>query len=365
MEEQPLRIAEVTGIMNSGGVEAVVMNYYRAIDKTKVQFDFFVDETCSFPQREEIERLGGRYFLVPPYSQLIPYLSALIRLFRQNQYKIVHAHLNTISVFPLFAAWIARVPVRICHNHSTAHAGEGKKTALKYLLRPFAKVFATDYFACGETAGRWLYGNRCLEKGRIHVMPNAIDVGRYVFDEQSRRALREELKLGDATFALGHVGRFVYPKNHRFLIDIFRAFHERRTDSVLLLVGEGELQAEIQARAEAAGLKDCVRFLGVRGDVDRLYSAMDAFCLPSFYEGFPVVLVETQANGLPCVVSDVIAKESILQENVSCLSLSQPPEDWAACLDAAKRTERIDAVQAYDIAKCAKQLETFYLSRAD
>ncbi len=162
MGQSPLRVAQITGIMNNGGVEAVVMNYYRAIDKSRVQFDFFVDETSSFPQREEIEQLGGRCFLVPSYAHPLRYVRALLKLFRKHRYTIVHSQLNTMGVFPLFAAWLARVPVRICHNHSTAHRGEGKKNLMKQLLRPFSRLFATHYFACGDTAARWMDSMRSL-----------------------------------------------------------------------------------------------------------------------------------------------------------------------------------------------------------
>jgi len=264
----------------------------------------------------------------------------------------------------LLAAWLAGIPVRICHNHSTAHIGEGKKTILKYLLRPFAKIFATDYFACGETAGCWIYGNRCFRKGKIHIMPNAIDVRKFVFAPRSRQNVREGLGIGNGTFVVGHVGRFVYSKNHTFLIHIFRAFHRICPDSVLLLIREGELLPDIGEQVKTLGLTENVRFLGVRDDVNELFSAMDAFCLPSFYEGFPAVLIEAQANGLPCVISDVIAQESVLQRNVSCLRLSRSPEDWATLLKSVKRVDPAAAVQAYDTQICASRLEDYYLCRA-
>lgn len=364
---QPLRVAQIMGKMDCGGVEAVVMNYYRALDKSNVQFDFFVDKTSSFPQRTEIERMGGRVFLVPPYSHVFSYLGALERAFRQNQYRVVHAHINTMNVFPLFAAWLAGVPVRVCHNHSNAHWGEGLRTLAKYLLRPFARVFATDLFACSEMAGRWMYGNRRFESGKVHVMPNAIDTGRFAFDQAARTAQRTELGIAEDTLVIGHVGRFTFAKNHSFLINMFFALHERHPNSVLLLIGEGELEPAIRQKAQTLCPDGAVKFLGVRQDVNALYSAMDVFCLPSFYEGFSVVLLEAQVNGLPCVISNRVPTEAAIHPNVIRVSLSENAVFWAdACCGATCRESDISSAikQAHDIFCLAGDLAEFYQKRS-
>ena len=359
-----MRVAQVMGIMNSGGVEAVVMNYYRAIDRSKIQFDFFVDETCSFPQRDEIERLGGRYYFVPPYYHVAAYIRTLRKLFRQNDYSIVHAQINTVNFFPLLAARLAGVPVRICHNHSTANWGELKKTLLKYLLRPFASVFATDYFACGERAGRWMYQNRRYNAGKVQIMPNAIPAEAFAFDPQARELLRAEAGVGPDTFVVGHVGRFTYAKNHAFLLDIFRAFHEATPDSVLLLVGEGELESDIKDRIQGLHLESCTRLLGVRKDVNKLYSAMDVFCLPSFYEGFPVVLVEAQANGLPCIISDRVTSEAVQADLTDVLPIGEPAcRQWQESMLASHRMPQSGA-SGSSISEWSKWLECFYASAA-
>lgn len=218
--DKPIRIAQVMGKMMNGGVESVVMNYYRHIDRTKVQFDFFADEDSSLPQRAEIESLGGRIYVVPPYQQIGDYIKQLIALFRENNYKIVHSHLNTLSVFPLYAAKKAGVPVRIAHNHSTAGKGETKKNIMKYMLRPFAKVNATHYAACSRYAGEWLFGKKSMEKGEVTIFNNAIDLDKFRYNEKVRNEVRKELGL-EGKFVVGHVGRFCYQKNHSFLIDVF------------------------------------------------------------------------------------------------------------------------------------------------
>lgn len=360
--EQPIRVAQVLNRMDSGGVEAVVMNYYRHIDRKQVQFDFYFAKDSVFPQREELEKMGAGIYPIPSYTKVFSYHRVLHHAFKRGNYQIVHAHLSTMSVFPLFAAWRAGIPVRICHNHSTAHWGEGKKTLLKYLLRPFAKVFATDYFACGEKAGRWMYGNRCFERGRVHVMPNAIDTKKFAYDEEAKRCLRAELGIPQDAFVLGHVGRFMYQKNHAFLLRVFQRLLSSRQDAWLLLIGEGERMKLIRSEVKKMGIEGKVRFTGTRSDVAKLYSAMDVFCLPSFYEGLPVVALEAQANGLPCLFSDRMTKEVVLTPGARQLSIENP-EPWVKAVQEAQRQNICALPERYDIAFEGEILKNFYIKK--
>ena len=360
--EQPIRVAQVLNRMDSGGVEAVVMNYYRHIDRKQVQFDFYFAKDSVFPQREELEKMGAGIYPIPSYTKVFSYHRVLHHAFKRGNYQIVHAHLSTMSVFPLFAAWRAGIPVRICHNHSTAHWGEGKKTLLKYLLRPFAKVFATDYFACGEKAGRWMYGNRCFERGRVHVMPNAIDTKKFAYDEEAKRCLRAELGIPQDAFVLGHVGRFMYQKNHAFLLRVFQRLLSSRQDAWLLLIGEGERMKLIRSEVEKMGIEGKVRFTGTRSDVAKLYSAMDVFCLPSFYEGLPVVALEAQANGLPCLFSDRMTKEVVLTPGARQLSIEKP-EPWVKAVQEAQRQNTCALPERYDIAFEGEKKKNFYIKK--
>lgn len=357
---EPLRVAQVLNHMDSGGIEAVVLNYYRHIDRSKVQFDFYFAADSSLPQRTELERLGAGLYAIPAYSRPVAYHKALYAAFKQRNYKIVHAHLSTMSVFPLLAAWRAGVPVRICHNHSTAHWGEGVKTLLKYILRPFNKIFATDWFACGETAGRWMYGDGAFDSGRVTVLPNAIDTAKFAFDETARIELRKELGIPQDAFVVGHVGRFMYQKNHRFLVEIFAELCRQKPESRLLLIGEGELKEEIRQQARALGLQDKVIFTGARQDVNKLYSTMDVFCLPSFYEGMPVVAWEAQANGLPCVFADTITREAAQTMKPCFLSLHAATVDWTTAFSLVSKRNTIDVP---DILINADWLKSFYLKK--
>ena len=202
MGSKPIRIAQMMTDMNFGGVEMVVMNYYRNIDRTKVQFDFFALEGSTIPQKEEIESLGGRVFVVPKYTHLKKYEKEIQRLFKENNYKIVHSHMNTLAVFSLYGAKKAGVPNRILHNHSTAGKGETKKNIMKYMLRPFAKIYPTKLCACSKYAGKWIYGKNT----KFRVFNNAIDLEKYKFDPIRREELRKTLGIQDKK-VIGHIGR--------------------------------------------------------------------------------------------------------------------------------------------------------------
>lgn len=325
MENKIIRVAQVIGKANSGGVESCIMNYYRNIDKTKIQFDFLVENTCKIINKDKIEAMGGKVIIIPPYTKIFKYIKELKRIFKEGNYDIVHSNMNALSVFTLFAAWLAKIKVRIAHSHSTTNKKEWKKNLIKNILRPFSKVFATDYFACSELAGRWLFGNRTFNKGKVTIINNAIEVDKFLFNEEVRNQMRKELNIEDK-FVIGHVGRFVEQKNHTFLIDIFYEVQKERPNSILLLVGDGPLYNEIYQKVEKLGILDKVIFAGVHKHPERYYQAMDVFILPSLYEGLPVVGIEAQANTLPCLFADTITKEILINRNVKMIDLENCSE---------------------------------------
>ena len=359
----PIRVAHVMGKMVGGGLEAVVMNYYRHIDRERVQFDFIVDEDSTLVPQEEIESLGGRVFIVPPYQHVLVYQRALMKLFHEQGWTIVHSHENALSVFPLRAAKRAGVPVRIAHSHSTSGKGEHVRNAAKRVLRRFSRVYPTDLAACGTYAGEWLFG-----KGAdFTVFPNAVELGRFAFDPVVRAAVRDELGIPDGAFAVGHLGRFVTQKNHAFLLRIFAHMLPEVPGSVLVLAGAGPLEGEARRLADALGVAESVLFLGQRPDAARLYQAFDCFTLPSLYEGFCVVGVEAQAAGLPCLFSDAITREVSLSPGARFLPLDEGV--WAGALASAAREGAKDraatgSVMDYDIDRTARKLEGYYLDRA-
>lgn len=366
-KKEPIRIAQIMGKWVGGGVEAVVMNYYRHIDRNKIQFDFICDDDSTCIPKEEIENLGGKVILIPPYQKVFKYHKELKRVLKEGQYKIVHSHINALSVFSLWAAKSAKVPVRVAHSHSTSNKKEWKKTLLKNMLRPFSKLFATDYFCCSELAGRWLFGNKTYDEGKVYLLNNAIDVDKFKYNEKVRKTKRKELNIKDKDLVIGHIGRFVKQKNHEFLIDIFDEIHKQNKNTVLLLAGDGPLKEEIQNKVKELKLDKYVKFLGQRNDANELYQAMDAFVLPSLYEGLPVVGVEAQAAGLPCFFSTDMTKETKVLDTTEFIELTESPKDWASLiLKKLKSYKRTDATQeitnnSFNIKIESEKLEKKYL----
>lgn len=348
------------------------MNYYRNMDRSKIQCDFICDEDSTNIPYEEIEELGGKVIICPPYQKVFTYQKFLIKLFKEKKYDIVHSNINALSVFPLRAAKKAGVPIRIAHSHSTSNPKEWKKTLIKNMLRPFSKKYANVYFACSELAGRWLFGNKTFDEGKVTIINNAIDVEKFVYNEDIRKKVRNELKekckseINDDTLIVGHIGRFVKQKNHEFLIDIFNEIHKRKENSVLMLVGQGPLQKEIEEKVNNLGLQDCVLFLGQRNDANELYQAMDVLVLPSLYEGLPVVGVEAQAAGLLCELSSAMTKEIKILSTTNFIDLNLSAEKWAdKIVKDYEKFERKDVSNefennGFDIKKEAKKLEEKY-----
>lgn len=356
--QKPIVVAQIMGKMIGGGVESVIMNYYRAIDRSKVQFDFICDADSTNIPREEIESLGGRVIICPPYQQLHAYSKFLEDLFRKNKYRIVHSNINTLSVFPLRAAKKAGVPTRIAHSHSTTSPKEFKRNLLKNTLKHFSKVYATDYFACGEAAGRFQFGDKAFDKGLVKVIPNAIDVDKFKFDKTARKKLRQEFGFKDSDFVIGHIGRFVTVKNHAFLIDTFAEVKKQKPEAKLLLIGQGPLEQGIKDKVKSLGLEKDVVFAGQRSDTDKCYSAMDVFVLPSLYEGLPVVGIEAQANGLVCFFSNRITKEVLISPRSKFLPLNL--KTWGASIASSSPTRINTLLKQYNINRQAPLLVEKY-----
>lgn len=364
---EPIRVLQVIGIANGGGVESVILNYYEHIDRTKVQFDFIVHNDSPVDISPRVEPLGGKVYKVAPYyKNPVAFVWDIYKIIKKHHYYIVHSNMNTLSAFPLFAAWIAGVPVRILHNHSTTSTLEIKRNILKLILRPLAKLLANRYFACSRLAADWMYGKKMVDKGKVTIIPNAIDLDKFAFNPEKRKALRKELSL-EGKFVIGHVGRFAFVKNHGFLIDVFAEVAKENPEVRLLLIGDGPLKEQIQQKVKNLGLLEKVQFLGIRNDVADLYNAMDLFLLPSHYEGLPVVGVEAQANGLPMIVSDRVTKEMKVTDIVTCESIDKGVSIWEGrvkryilrdqmCIDTYKQMKKA----GFDIITEANNLLKIY-----
>lgn len=358
----PIRVLQVVTHMERGGLESMLMNYYRHIDRERVQFDFLVHRQERAAFDDEIESLGGKLYRLPrlvPWSE--GYLAALNHFFDEHpEYKIVHVHQDCLSSVILRAAAQHNIPVRIAHSHN-ANQDKNLKYPIKLWYKRSIPKYTTNLFACGKDAGDWMFGGAPYQ-----IINNAIDATAYSFNPKKRIEMRHQLGLADKLI-IGHVGRFNPQKNHLFLLDIFAALLKKEPNAVLLLVGGGENMLKIQAKAHALGIAEHVRFLGVRSDVADLMQAMDVFVFPSLYEGLGIVLIEAQAAGLPCVVSDTIPREAYLTDLVTAERLSSSTETWADNILEKRNFPRIDrraeiAAHGFDITTEAVKLQEFYIN---
>ena len=367
-----IKVAQVIGPAAEGGVESCIMNYYCNIDREKVSFSFLVERTSKIIDREKIESLGGEVIIIPSYKKPRKYIKELTKIFRDNHFDIVHSNMNALSVFTLKAAKNAGVKIRIAHSHSTSNSKEIVRNIAKNVLRKFSTKYATHYLACSEKAGRWLFGDKLFDEGKVLVINNAVFIDKFKFDSDLRNKMREAFNIQNQ-FVVGHVGRFMKQKNHSFLIDVFYEIQKRRPESVLALLGDGPEYEKIKEKVVEYGIEDKVLFLGVHKHAFRYYQMMDCFVLPSLYEGLPVVGIEAQMNGLDCYFSDQITEEVKINKNVEFLPLKSSNQHWAeiilqkssVCDSLEKKRERLEFIQnfigsKYDIENEAKNLLSFY-----
>ncbi|MBP3817753.1 MAG: glycosyltransferase family 1 protein [Butyrivibrio sp.] len=366
-EQKPIRVLQIIGIVCGGGVESVIMNYYRNMDRRKVQFDFVIDGKDKSILDDEIVSLGGKVYHVTPYKEnIIKYMHDIYLIMISHEHNIVHDNMNTMAFFSLLPAWLAGKKIRILHNHTTNYLAESEKMKyiMKSCLRPFAKIFANKLFACSNKAGEWIYGSKNMKNGKVRIINNAIDESYFSYSKTNRDKLRRELGISDETIVIGHVGRMVPPKNHIFILDVFKSYHKKNNDSVLMLIGDGPLREKIRVKAKEIGIENRVYFLGHRNDVAACYSAMDLFVLPSLYEGLPVVAIEAQANGLPICMSTAITDEVIIADNAVRLDLRE--DKWVLEMMRLIKRERnctcsILHENNFSIQAEAKKLQDWYL----
>ena len=362
--DEPIRVLHVVTHMNRGGLESMIMNYYRNIDRSKVQFDFLThrpeNEKKDFD--DEIYSLGGKIYHIStlnPFSH--SYLRELDCFFKTHrEYKIIHVHQDCLSGVILKIAKKNRVPVRIAHCHSSSQ-DKGVKYYIKEYYKRSIKKYATQMFACGKKAGKWMFG--CDD---FIVIPNAIDADKYKFNVSIREAMRCQLGIGEKCFVLGHVGRFCTVKNHKFIIDILDELRKLDSNTVGVFAGQGELFETIKEEVKQRNLDNNVLFLGLRSDIPDILQAFDVFLLPSLYEGLPVSIVEAQAAGLKCFISDKVPMDCAITNLVEQIKLEAGSKYWATKILESKEYKRKDTFEQIKAAKFEIQenvayLQTFYL----
>jgi glycosyltransferase involved in cell wall biosynthesis len=369
---EPQRILYVNGgIMHRGGIESYMMSYYRNIDRKVLQIDFIVHGFEKGAYDDEINSMGGKIYRVPVKSKdYFGNIKQIRDIFKSNNYKLIHSHMDAMSSVILRVAKECGIPIRIAHSHNTQHLTTNK---FKFLLNEYARKnitrYATHFFACSEPAGRWLFGDKNSETGKVEYVKNAIDLDKYIFNEETRLRIRKELNIEENDLIIGHVGRFDYQKNHFYLLEIFKKLVQVKPNSKLVLVGDGLLKKQILEKVEELNISSNIILLGIRDDVNKIINAFDIFILPSHFEGLGIVLVEAQANGLHCITSKSTPREVNISGNVKFLSIDNSEMDnWVdAIISNQKSKERkVDLNKfislGYSIKNEAKNLQKMYLS---
>lgn len=367
---EPIRVLHVIGIMNRGGAETMIMNLYRHIDRSKVQFDFVENSREPAAFDEEILDLGGRIYRCPHYNgkNHFTYVKWWNDFFKAHpkEYPIVHGHLgSTAAIYLSIAKKYGAYAIAHSHSSGTDHS---LRSYLYQMMSYNTRNVADYFFACSEAAGKDRFGRKVISGDHYAVLNNAIDVNQFSYNSRVREVVRDELGIGQNQLVVSHIGRYTKEKNHEFILKIFSELRKLGLGARLLMIGDGTLRTHIMQMAEQASLSSDVIFTGVRSDVERLMQAMDVFVLPSLYEGLPVTMVEAQAAGLPCIISDKVPPECILTEGlVDVMPLSASPGAWAEKILAKRAIPRTDrraeiAAHGFDITTEAVKLQEFYLN---
>ena len=392
----PIIVLHVVGRLDIGGAESRIMDLYRNIDREKVQFHFVqhTSDCCAF--EEEVERLGGKVYSVPRFNvkNYFSYKKAWKNLFQAHpEIKVVQGHMTSTATIYLPIAKKAGVEITIAHARS-AGVDPGLKGYLTRFLRRNLYEKCDYRFTCSEMAGESVFGDQKQISRKAIFIPNAIEVDKFKFDQETRDRIRYELGLKDK-FVIGHVGRFSHMKNHKYMIQILeqciRIEKEKRLpETVLMFLGDGELKEEIMEQAVAMGISSRVLFMGNKRDANRYYQAMDYFLLPSLYEGLPGTAVEAQASGLPGIMSDSVTAEAVVTDLIQMRSIKEEPGLWAEKIMETSETSardygRAEAVSgvennrkpdmkdrsyyaqivreaSFDVKEQAKRMQEFYLT---
>ena len=355
------RVLQIVGSINAGGMETMIMNYYRNIDRSKIQFDFLIFTEGKGFYEDEITKLGGKIFkLTSRRKNPIKNYIELRNFFKNNKYDVVQIHQGVTTLLPLKMASKYGVKKIIVHNH-------GINRKIKKVLAPYIEIYvkpkieklATDFFACSENVLDHIYTKNIIKNKKYYICPNAVDVEKFKFNEEIRNRKRKDLNVQN-NVVYGHVGTFTEPKNHKFLIDIFEELYKKDKTSKLLLIGKGPMQDEIKKNVIEKGLENAVKFLGQREDVNELMMAMDMFLFPSLYEGLPVTLVEAQYAQIKILASKTITQEVKISKNIEFIELNK--DKWLQEINNVDNKIYLVENNKFDIKETVKDLEKIYMN---
>lgn len=361
--KRPITILQVIGSMDRGGAETFLMNVLRNIDRKQFRLVFLCFGNDKFDYEDELTSFGAKIRRVPSIDKkrLIKSVTDVMKVIKEEEVDIVHAHIYYDSAFSILAARFTGIKVRIVHSHASGMPLKlGVARAVYYMTQKLIiRQLSSSRIACGDDAGNSLFGNHPFS-----VVPNGIEVSRFLYSATTNESLRRVFSIPTDAVVIGHVGRMDTSKNQKFAIEVFNVYHSRNLNSYLLLVGDGPLRSELEQVVSSYDLKGYVKFLGKRVDVNELYSFINLFLFPSLYEGLGIVLVEAQANGLRCLVSDSVPVEVKLTDTLEFYSLSKTTAQWAKKIKSMDLS-RLDTGKAlkdgpYDIKVGVKVIEKLY-----
>lgn len=360
-KKEPIRVLHILTGLTNGGAETFIMNMYRQIDREKILFDFLLRSDDNV-YKDELERMGSKVYVTSSFPRhFIRNAIETSSFFKNHSYDIVHVHANALLyMFALKCAKKNGVKCRIMHSHNTAML-QMKLLPLHNFNKKRIHNLATDYFACSDDAGKWMFS------GEYTVVNNAINISDFEFNGEKRKKLREQFGIKQNDLVIGHVGRFQEQKNHTFLVDIMSEVVKEQPNSKLVLIGDGDLRASIEEKVKNMGLLNNILFLGARNDVRNLMNIFDLFVLPSIYEGMPLVLIEALGNGLKILSSEAVPNFNIFNEAITTLNLSAGADYWAKEI-LETNVERLDMkknikIAGFDIVEEAKKLQEFYIDK--
>ncbi len=356
-----IRVLHMVGTMDLGGQETFIMNIFKNVDRTKYQFDFVVQSNNIGYYEEEIKEMGGKIYRITNFSKNpIKHIIELRRIFKDNHYDVFHRHANSSIIFiDLLVAKISKVKTRIAHCHST-HSNHNN--VIHYIFRSFVNQTSNIRLACSKEAGLFMFG-----KSNFNVINNGINIKQFLFNQKTRKKIRKELNILDDSLVIGHVGRFAPEKNHDFIINFFERIQEKGiNNTILMLIGDGPCMDKIKKQVSSKKLEEKVIFLGNKNNVYDYLQAMDIFVFPSLYEGLGISLIEAQASGLKCIVSDRIPDEAIVTKNVIKKELDAI-DDWTNILLEFQENEydravfsKNDKLYSYDIINTTNEICKIY-----
>lgn len=366
-----IKVLHVLAQRPKGGIGTFLKNMQANIDTSKVQFDYLIcdsDKTGEFDNF--VKNFGSKVHVLSPLKsrKIFRYITEINLFFKKNghEYDIVHGHLSSLGVIYLNIARKYGVKHRVIHSHATRLSDKKINEIRNFITELPLRKAANIYFACSKKAGEHKFGRNNLEKNKVHIINNAVDVNKFRYDIETRISLRSRLNLEEKV-VIGNVGRLSNQKNHLFLIDTFNLIYSKEKRAILMLIGDGELEPILKKKVESLGLTDAVFFMGKRNDVDKLLQVMDVFVMPSLYEGFPLVGIEAQCSGLPCIFADTITEEIMVTDTCKFISLKEPKESWALEIiniveknPYRNRASELVEKAGYSINKEAEKLQRLY-----